>query len=279
MAKATVGSIDQALDEGFAPTESRYRISAISRAISMLRAFRPEAPKRTAREIASELGLRPVHVARALDTLEKYNLVRRVSDGYELGFAWLHLADVQRRQFSIRHVALPVMRRLSAITDETVILAVRSGTKRVNVDYIESTHLMRRVTQPGLELPLHTGAAGRVLMSGLSRDEIDHYFSSAAHVGEPIGGMVLRSNLVDEIERTRERGYAVVIAEVTNDTAAIAAPVRDYRGEITAALAVSIPIDRFDSNVKESCVANVIRSSRELSQLLGYAASDGGGRA
>src|SRR5262249_13627785 len=111
-------------------------------------------------------------------TFEKYGLIRRAEGGYELGLAWLHLSEMRKRQFDIREFALPVMRRIRDAIDETVILTVRTGSHRLNIDYVESTQLTRRVVQPGLELALHVGAAGRVLMSGFSKLELEHYIAA-----------------------------------------------------------------------------------------------------
>jgi DNA-binding IclR family transcriptional regulator len=66
----------------------------------------------------------------------------------------------------------------------------------------------------------------------------------------------------------------VAVAEVTGDTAAVSAPIRNHRGEVVAALTVSPPYDRFSAELEKACIEQVSEAGRELSRLLGY----GGGK-
>lgn len=255
-------------------SEERYRVAAVARAIGILKAFSPHEPRKNAREIAHELHVQPAQVEGTLRTFEKYGLIRQIDGRYELGLAWLHLSEMRKRQFDIRQFALPTMRRIRDAIDETVILTVRKGVHRLNIDYVESTQLTRRVVQPGLELALHVGAAGRVLMSDFSQQELEHYIATVPITHHTSGKPISLHELSEDIEGVRERGYAVAIAEVTNDTAAVAAPIRNHRGEVFAALLVSIPRYRFSDGLAKACVEQVSEGVRELSSLLGYKASD-----
>ena len=255
-------------------SEGRYRVAAVSRAIGILKAFSLHEPRKTVREIARELRVQPAQVEGTLQTFEKYGLIRQVDDKYELGLAWLYLSEMRKRQFDIRQFALPIMQRIRDSTDETVILTVRAGMRRLNIDHVESTQLTRRVVQPGRDLALHVGAAGRVLMSGFSQPELEHYIATVPVIHHTSGEQISMNELLEDIERVRKRGYAVAIAEVTDDTAAVAAPVRNHRGEVVAALTVSFPRDRFSAELEKACVEQVSEGVRELGSLLGYRASD-----
>src|ERR1700730_17576802 len=93
---------------------ARYHVEAIGRAIVMLKQFSRETTRLSAESLAKPAGVSAALSHRMLDTMQRHGLVRSVdqSDGeYELGLAWLRLADVRRRQLDVRRIALPIMRR------------------------------------------------------------------------------------------------------------------------------------------------------------------------
>jgi DNA-binding IclR family transcriptional regulator len=253
------------------PSATRYRVEAVSRAVGMLCAFSGAATRRDAEQIAKAVKLSPAMAKRTLFTLERHGLVRRGDDDrYELGFTWLQLADIRRRQVDVRLIALPVMRTLRDAVDETVILAIRVGNRRVNIDYVESTQQIRRLTQPGFEAPLHIGATGRALLSGLSDGELDAYLDAVPLVGIANPSPVPRAQLIEEVANARRDGYAVAFREITSDTAAVAAPIRDHTGAIVAALTISCPEERFTRQLRDACIRHVKQGADELSHALGH---------
>ena len=262
----------KAEDSSDRPT-ARYRVATVAYAAQMLQKFGRDTRRLDAEQMAREIELSPALARRTLNTLCQRGLMRRI-DGdahtYELGLAWLRLADVRRRQFDIRQLALPIMRAMRDSVNETVILSIRAGYKRINIDYMESTQAIRRITQPGLEAPLHVGAAGRALMCMFTREQLDSYCRSADTASRIGGAPLSTATLLKAIEGIRHQGYATAVNEITNDTAAVAAPVMDYTGAVVAALTLSCPRDRFTAVLKEACVVQATQGAAELSRLLGY---------
>ena len=198
------------------------------------------------------------------DSSQPGNIQPGAADHYELGLGWLRLADVKRRQLELREVALPVMRRMRDAIDETVSLGVRIGASRVNIDYAECRHEVRRITQPGFHVALHVGAGGRSLMSGLDDTEVE------AHLATNPSSQIQKSKLLAAIKATRKDGYAVVEGEVTSDTAAVSAPIRNHVGEVVAAVTISMPQDRFSPQMRARCIKDIVKGAREISTALGY---------
>jgi IclR family KDG regulon transcriptional repressor len=253
------------------PHPPRYHVEAVSRAVRLLQELRSKRQIPLA-QLAQSVGLSDDVAERTLATLQQHGLVRANSDGasYELGLAWLRLADVRRRQVDIRLVALPVMRRIRDVVDETVILSIRVGNRRVNIDYVESTQAIRRVTQPGFETPLHIGATGRALLSGLTPYDFAAYLRSTRLVVLATKAVIPEAQLTKDVEGVRRLGYAVAFREITSDTAAVSAPVHDHAGVIVAALTISCPEERFTRALRDVCVRQVTAGARDVSQALGY---------
>ena len=250
---------------------NRYNVGAISRAARLLQQFTRNAPFHTAEDLAATTRISPDLVNRSLATLQAHGLVRSSgAQSYTIGFTWLKYADVRRRQFNMRFVALPVMRRMRDLVNETVILAIRTGERRVNIEYVESTQAIRRLTQLGFEVPLHVGASGRALLSGLRPDEVDSYLQASGVRNSDNALTPSAERIARDIKDVRSRGYAIAFREITSDTAAVAAPIKDHLGQVVAALTISCPEERFDETLKKRCIDSVVAGATEVSRALGF---------
>ncbi len=254
----------------FPSAENRYAVEAVTRAARVLALFDRARPRQSLAELAERSGVPRLTLRGILDTLAAHDLLIDDGDGfYRLGFAWLRFADVRRNQFDIRSSAVPIMRAIRDAVNETVILSLRIGDRRVHLDYVESTQPIRRITQPGHEGPLHVGAAGMVLMSGLSETELAAY--RARHPEVSGDGAAGWPDIMNAVAAARRDGYSVVAGKVNVHTAAVAAPVRNYSGEIIATLTVSCPTDRFTPDLSDRCAALTMDGAAKLSRNLGYA--------
>jgi len=244
---------------------ARYKGEAIARAARVLSLFGPDVPSRSLADLVAATKVPKATLLGILDTLVAHRML--VVDGnghYRLGYAWLRLGDVRRNQFNIRESALPVLRQIRDAVDETVILSLKVGDRRVHLDYVESAQTIRRVTQIGNEAPLHVGAAGSVLLAGMSDAETEAYLTR-----------MVPPEARDDIRRVvatiKHDGYAVVSGTVNAQTAAVAAPVRTHGGDTIAALTISCPRERFTRELERRCIALVVDGAGKLSRMLGYA--------
>ena len=246
---------------------ARYKVEAVSRAVLLLEALRRTPGPLSMATLATRTGLSPASVAAALATLQRRRLIDQPAaqpDHYVLGLGWLRLADVKRRQLEIREVALPVMRRMRDAVNETVSLGVRIGSSRANIEYAECHHEVRRIVQPGFHVALHVGAGGRALMSGLDDAEIEAYLATIP------SSQIEKSKLLAGIKATRKDGFAVVEGEVTSDTSAVAAPIRNHVGDVVATVTFSMPEDRFSPQRRARCTREVVKGASEISRALGF---------
>jgi DNA-binding IclR family transcriptional regulator len=65
----------------------------------------------------------------------------------------------------LRSLARPALEELAAATGETALIAIRSGTHALCLDQVESRHGTRMAFRVGQRIPLHAGAASRVLLA------------------------------------------------------------------------------------------------------------------
>jgi DNA-binding IclR family transcriptional regulator len=120
----------------------------------------------------------------------------------------------------------------------------------------------------GSSLPLHLGAAPKILLAGRSDSEVRAYLNSVA--ADP-GTNVNEEYLWSQISSIRKDGIAYSIGDVEVNTAAVSAPIRDRSSQVVAALSVSwldkqllIPTTDLAADVKSASKrASLALGSRE----------------
>jgi DNA-binding IclR family transcriptional regulator len=262
-------SRDEAANGG-ARGRSGYAVDAVNRAIDILSVFSVAKPSLTLNNIVSATGLPKTTTFRILSTLVDRGLCERdpKAQTYSLGYHVLHLGEVRRRQSNLRDVALPLMREIRDAIGETVVLSVRQGDFRVQVDYVEGVQPLRRIATPGLQAPLYAGAASRVLLAGLSDGEVDAYLHHTELTRLQRNTMTSPAALRAEITRIRKRGYAESNNEVLEGGAALAAPVKSRDGTTLGVVDIITPEVRYTRAHRESCVRLLLEGVRSLAARL-----------
>lgn len=252
--------------------EKSYAITALSRAIRVLNAFSAERPQLGLNEIVTATGLPKTTTFRLLSALIEHDFITldKVSGKYSLGFALLRLGEIRRGQTNARGTVMPIMQEMREALNETIVLSIRVGDERVHVDALESKHLLRRTAEIGGRAPLHAGASSKALLSGLTDSEIDEYIERNAPLEGPDGTVMEPGALREEIAQVREHGYAESRGEVRPGGGALAAPVRDFSGEVVASIDVLTPNDRYTPEHREQVLKVLLDGVARASARLGY---------
>lgn len=207
-----------------------------------LLAFSVERPRHSAESLAEQIGLPLSSTYRYLAILREAELIDEDRRGsFVLAPRVIGLAQAARAGADLASVARPYMKRLSQETGETVILVRRSGDRAVCIERVESSSRIRLTFDVGTALPLHRGAAPKLLLAHLPAAERDAALDEA--VARDPGFGPQRKALMNELAVIRERGWSESHAEITSHVYAVADGIKDANG-IVAALSVVAPAFR-----------------------------------
>jgi IclR family KDG regulon transcriptional repressor len=222
--------------------------------------------------VAELIGREKSQVSRALRTLAESGLVDRDPSTlhYRLGWRFFALAARAGEQ-RLLAVAPPLLERLVDDLGETAHLSVLQGTEVLTVLSRSPSHAVKAVGWSGRTVPVYCTASGRALL-------FDHDRRALFELLRGVEFRELGLNTVRDAEQlyrrlvvASERGYALVDEEFELGLVGAAAPVRDFRGRIVAALNVSAPKFRLGERL-EVAGREVKRAADELSALLGWSA-------
>ena len=174
-------------------------------------------------------------------------MVQRDGQGpFRLGLALVTLADRVLARMDLRSLARPVLVELMERTGETATLSVPGEREAITVDSVPSRSSVVSMARLGRPSVAHATAVGKVMLAfgGTGgRVFVPRERELRAFTARTITD---RAKLAAEVLAVRQRGYGTVFGEREVDVNAIAAPVFDRDGALTAILGLQGPANRLD---------------------------------
>jgi DNA-binding IclR family transcriptional regulator len=244
-------------------------VQSVDRALSVLEILgaRGEAG---VTEIAGELGVHKSTAFRLVATLESHGMVEQNEDRgkYRLGVGVLRLAGATTARLDVVQEARPIVRKLAADSGETVNVAVLSDRSVLYLDQVAGQSALQAHNWVGQHIPLHATSNGKVLLAGLSWDEVEKRLPRLPSY--TVDTVTTKARLRRELVEVREQGYAVAVDELEVGLTAIAAPIRNAHGDVVASLSVSGPTFRLAEPRVKELVEVVVDAAGEVSRRLGH---------
>lgn len=249
-------------------------VPAVARAMDILELFLDGTQSMSAPQIMARTGLPRTTVHELVTTLTLRSYLAPVPEQphrYRLGVRAFQLGSVYAERLDLAREGSSVAREVAEACDETVHLAVLDGVEVVYIAKVDSTHSVRMVSAVGRRLPAHCTAVGKMLLSGLSPEEL----AARLPFDKPLAAMTPRSitsvgHLERELADVRRRGIAAESCESNPDVACVAAPVFDHDSRMVAAMSISVPISRWSPARQEAWAKLIADGAARLSTVLGH---------
>jgi DNA-binding IclR family transcriptional regulator len=209
-----------------------------------------------------------------LYTLEAEGLLERHPSqiGYRLAIKLWRLGCQSIRRLSVRDLARPHLEALARRTNEMVKLAVLAGSDVVYVDGVDCSQSIRAFVPIGGNAPAHSSATGKAILAFLPPATRD---SAAAPTQRYTPQTVVgKDAFTKELQRIRQRGYAINRGEWESEIGAVAAPVFDADGQVVASIGVIMPLSRFPTGKATQLGTWTSDAAAEVSRQLGYRAGE-----
>jgi DNA-binding IclR family transcriptional regulator len=260
------------LKKGRSPKRSSADVlKSLQKVIRALECFSLEEPRLPLSEIARRAGLPLSTAHRILATLRQAGLVEQEGerDLYRLGLKLLELGSVVLANMEVHREALPFIEELVRETGETVHLGVFDGTQVVSIEKMDSPHGLASNITIGKGAPAYCTGVGKALLAFQPEAVVDHVcrLGLVAYTPQTITDP---AKLRKELAQVRTQGYAVDNTEHQPDVRCVAAPIRNYTGNVIASLSVSGPATRIPKERIPALAARVREVARQLSLRLGY---------
>lgn len=251
-------------------TDERYTVPGLERGLRLLQLFDRQHTRWSAPDIARELEVPRSTVFRIIQTLERLGFVERNEGVYRLGPAILRLGFEYIASLEISEMARPIVEQLRDDTGYAAQLAILDRRDVVFVVRASIASAFSSNVQVGTRMPAHATVLGRMFLANMGEAALRALYPEPrlpAHTPQTPKNI---SELKKLLAKDRERGYAVSESFFESGISAIAAPVRDGNGVVSAAISLSVPQAAIDPKLRDKLVRRVLAAAAQLSHRLNY---------
>jgi len=183
-----------------------------------------------------------------------------------LGYGYLASRDIVE-------VATPHLVRLRDRTGWSAHLGELQGREVVYLARVATRRSIASTVHVGTRLPARATTMGRVLLSGLSADEVRELYRDNPYSAETGQGSL--ADLMAQLATDRDEGVVVQIAGYEPGVASVAAPIRDMSGKIIAAINISaVALLTNETDLHGPLAAEVMAIAQAISRDLGFKATE-----
>jgi len=241
----------------------------VQKALRLLEILGEKQPTRPS-ELVQQLGLSRSNLHRLLATLREMGYVEKDFESrYRLSFKVFTLGNSVLGRNHLSDLARPYMARLAEISQENVNLAIMYEQRVLYIDKIESPHYLKLDQPIGKSDPLHCTALGKVLLSGLTDNELEVFLISNNLIPYTKRTITDPEVLAGIIRNVRKRGYATDLEELSDGVRCIGVPIRDNTNRIIAAISISGPTVRLSKQKMEELKVPLIETCVQISKKMG----------
>lgn len=219
----------------------QYPIESVDNALKVVLLLAERSELRLT-DVSDYLGVSSSSAHRMMAMLVYRGFVRQDAKtrAYHPGTSLTAVAFSVLRRFDFRTSLRPYLEALHRELDETVHLSMLDGTSVCFVDAIEGTKVARTASRVGLSLPASTTASGKVMLAGLSTDELEILYPTEELVTLTDQSIGSREELERQLAQIRRRGYSFSSqeSEAGVSSVAVAFPVRDNLPRLAVSTAV-----------------------------------------
>ena len=223
------------------PAGEKHSVPIIDRMMEILEQFEHRSEGASITDLTAEIGQPRTTVYRILKTLQRHEVVRREGNGsYKLGARLLRLAASVAPgagEIDLPKVAQPVLDRLALELGEGVKLSIVDARGLLVLAVAQSRREHALTVVQGQRIPIHAGAAGKMLLAHMADDAREHWLAQPMPALTP-STITDPKKLSRELARIRRLGWSRDQSEQSESINAVAAPVFDRRGMVVAAISV-----------------------------------------
>ncbi len=208
-------------------------------------------------------------VYRMLITLERHKFIKKTkTNTYRLGYRFAAIGAIVTARMELVQISHEYLQDLSAKTNETAHLtAFVDDTKVQFIDKVRGDSSIWMESTVGMTREAHLTGSGKTILAFQSDERIEQYIKNVEFKKMTDHSILSSDELKNELEKIRENGFGYDNEESEKGLVCFAAPVRNFKGKVVAA--VSISGFRDNMNVrKEQLVKTVMKTADAISNAI-----------
>ncbi|MBE1281682.1 MAG: helix-turn-helix domain-containing protein [Rhodobacteraceae bacterium] len=244
-------------------------VGSLAKGLRVIEAFQAEQPRLSITDVAQAAELDRATARRCLLTLVELGYAEYDGKFFALTPRVLRLGVAALASMPLPQIVQPWLDQLSDQVGQSCSVSVLEGAEILYVARAAQRRVMSIGLMPGSRLPAFCTSMGRVLLAALPRDEARSLIESSDLAPRTAHSLTDISDLMQELDRVRRQGYALVDQEVEIGLRALSVPLLNQRGETVAALNIGLAaIQSNAAEVVSGYLSDMLRVQAGLKRVL-----------
>lgn len=227
----------------------------------------------TLSEIAEELSIPKTSAFDILETLVHSNMLYTKENGiktYKIGVKAYSIGSNYSKTSLLLNASEPIIKELAELTGLTILIAKETSGEIVFTLKQEPEKKIIATPNIGDRLLVHTTSIGKSILAFSHKQ--DRLLTKIDFCAQTDMSITSKDDLLREVEKIKEQGYAISNRENEAYTFSIGAPIFDHRGYVTAAIGTLGLYEESYDPMHD--IALVKKAASEISRLQGYKGED-----
>jgi DNA-binding IclR family transcriptional regulator len=253
------------------PRPPRSGSQSLERGLDILEMIEAESGDIGVRELARRLELSPTIVQRLVSSLAVRGYIEKnlETSRYRLGHRSMILGASGERGVDYAATARRELDRLAHEHHLNGFVAVLRGGRAIYLLAVQAESPVAIRVSLGSEMPLHSTAAGKVLLASLDDGEARKLLGRAKLAAITPHTITDPAALIASLAKVRRQGYATVVEENIPGVLSVGAPITDRGGNVVAALSVAFPKYLESGLTLQGSIPLVTAAALRISRALG----------
>ena len=245
------------------------RVLSLDKALDILEQVARHPQGIGTRALAKELELTITSVHNIAATLRERGYLRQdpTTKRFHLGSQIMVLSRNGNLNVELVESAMPFVRRAAEEIGESIMVTALVDRRIARVANLTTSKILSVQEPEDLSSVAYCTASGKMLLASLSNREADEFLRDIALVKYTSHTLHTLSQIRAEVDKVRHQGHATTCDELLEGVSAVAVPIPDPWGHMSAAIAASAPTVRFDPaartraiKVLQEIAANISRA-------------------
>ena len=222
-------------------------------------------------ELANHLEITKGTIHNHLATLEENEFVVKEDGRFRLSLRFFELGERIKNRHKILEVGRPEVDKLAEETGELGNILVEEHGRGIYLYRAKGANALSLDTGIGSRVYLHQTGLGKAILAHLPEERVDVVIDEHGLEPSTEHTVTTRDALFEDLQRIRERGYAVDMEERAEGIHCVSAPVITNDGVVQGAVSVAGPASRMQGEHLEGTVSELVtRAANVVSVNLSY---------
>ena len=246
--------------------------STLAKGLSVLEWLTRQQRDCRATDVAQAFGLARSNAHRTLQTLVECGWATQDANTstYRPSLRLFELGALVGQAADVGSLVRPQLAALARTSGETIHLAALDGAEIIYLDKFDSPLPVAAYSRVGGRAAAYCVASGKALLAEAGLDTAALRALLGRLKPHTPNTLTTFEALQAELERTHLRGYAENREEWRLGVCGLGAALRNARGEVVAAVGMSVPSIRFARSQSKKLAEQLLACAKEASAALGY---------